>query len=85
MQLARNALYLPGRVAGHTDQFLEDTGSSMSLLAGKVWTDWGRPRTELERHWGCLCSVEGNALDCQGQAHLTVILTERAVVWQIRE
>ena len=35
----------------------------MSLLAGKVWTDWGRSRKELEKYWGRLCSVEGNTLD----------------------
>ena len=63
VQLGGKALYLPGRVAGHTVWFLVDTRYSMSLLAEKVRTGWGRPRKELERYWGRLCSVGRNTLD----------------------
>ena len=76
-----NGLYLPGRIEGNGVSFLVDTGSGVSILAAQTWRKWGRAEDKLTRYWGCLCSVEGRALECLGRARLTVTLGTRVIKW----
>ena len=61
--------------------FLVSTRSGVLILATQVWNDWGRPKEELGKYWGRLCSVEGRVLECLGRARLTFTLGTRAIEW----
>ena len=76
-----NGLYLQGRIAGSKVSFLVDAGSGVSILAARIWREWDRPRDELAKYWGRLCSVERRALECLGRTRLAVTLGTHVIEW----
>ena len=76
-----NGLYLQGRIAGSKVSFLFNTGSRVLILAARIWREWDRPRDELAKYWGRLCSVEGWSLECLGWTRLAVTLGTRVIEW----